>query len=132
VVSACAVRVRGRSSDELSAGPSCDDPAAGVQFDEIDGGDMTVGLVAAHYPKPEHAAEMLERVRAAAEVLIGTPGCLEASCWRESNGAVVTIGKWDSEAALKAGFAAVATADVDFDYDDRESRPRDVYRIVSA
>jgi quinol monooxygenase YgiN len=93
---------------------------------------MTVGLVAAHYPKVDHAAEMMDRVRAAAEVLINTPGCLEASCWRESNGAVVTIGKWDSEDALKAGFAAVMSAGVDFDYDNRESRPRDVYRVVST
>jgi hypothetical protein len=41
---------------------------------------MTVGLVAAHYPKAEHAAEMVDRVRAVAEVLIDTPGCIEASC----------------------------------------------------
>ena len=93
---------------------------------------MTVGLVAAHYPKAEHAAEMVARVRAAAEVLIDSPGCLEASCWRASNGAIVTIGKWDSEDALKAGFAAVTSAGVDFDYDDRESRPRDVCRMVST
>jgi heme-degrading monooxygenase HmoA len=93
---------------------------------------MAVGLVAIHYPKAEHAAAMVDRVHAAADVLTGIPGCLEASCWRESNGAIVTIGKWASEDALRAGFAAIASAGVDFDYDERESRPRDVYRIVSA
>ena len=35
---------------------------------------MAVGLVAVHYPRPECAAEMMERVRAAADVLIGVPG----------------------------------------------------------
>ena len=85
-----------------------------------------------HYPKADHADEMVDRVRAAADVLIGTPGCLEATCWRESGGAVATIGKWESEHALKAGFAAVAAAGIDFEYDERESRPRDVFRIVSA
>jgi heme-degrading monooxygenase HmoA len=88
--------------------------------------------VAIHYPKVQHATEMVDRVRAAAQVLVGIPGCLEASCWRESNGAVMTIGKWESEEALKAGFAAVAETGVDFDYDEREARPRDVFRMVST
>jgi quinol monooxygenase YgiN len=93
---------------------------------------MAVGLVAVHYPKAEHAEEMMDRVLAAAEVLSSTPGCLEATCWRESSGAIVTIGKWESEEALEAGFAAVTTARVDFDYDDRESQPRAVLRMVSV
>jgi quinol monooxygenase YgiN len=93
---------------------------------------MTVGLVAIHYPATGHAAEMVDRVGAAARVLVATAGCLEASCWRESNGAVVTIGKWESEGALEAGFAAVAAAGVDFDYDEREARPREIFRIVSS
>lgn len=57
---------------------------------------MTIGLVAVHYPKPEHAKEMLDRVQAAAKLLEGVPGCLEATCWRTAEGAVVTIGKWGS------------------------------------
>ena len=93
---------------------------------------MTVGLVAVHYPDADHTDEMVHRVHAAADVLMATPGCLEATSWRESVGAVVSIGKWESEDALKAGFAAVAAAGVDFDYDERESRPRDVFRMVSA
>jgi quinol monooxygenase YgiN len=93
---------------------------------------MTVGLVAVHYPEAHHADEMVDRVRAAAEVLIATAGCLEATCWRETNGAVVTIGKWESEDALRGGFAAVTAAGVDFEYDERESRPREVLRMVSA
>lgn len=75
---------------------------------------------------------MVERVQAAAQVLISVPGCLEASCWRGSDGAVVTIGKWVSEDALKAGFAAVIAAGVDFEYDERESHPREVFRLFSA
>jgi len=93
---------------------------------------MTVGLVAIHYPEAGQADEMVDRVRAAAEVFTATPGCLEATCWRGSSGAVVTIGKWESEDALKAGFAAVTAAGVDFEYDERESRPREVFQIVSA
>jgi quinol monooxygenase YgiN len=94
--------------------------------------EMTVGLVAVHYPDADHAEEMVDRVRAAAEVFMATPGCLEATCWREAGGAVVTIGKWESEEALKAGVGAVTAAHVDFEYDERESRPRDVFRMTRA
>jgi hypothetical protein len=33
---------------------------------------------------------------------------------------------------MMAGFAAVRTTGVDFDYDERESRPREVFKLVSA
>ena len=94
---------------------------------------MKVGMVALYYPHPEHRDEMIARVRQAAEAMAATPGCLAADCWVSEDGqAVVTTGKWESQRALTAGFAAVRTAGVDFDYDKRESRPRDVFRLVSV
>lgn len=94
---------------------------------------MKVGLVALHYPHPEHWDEMTSRVHRAAEVMAATPGCLAADCWvSEDNQAVVTTGQWESEQALMAGFSAVRTAGADIDYDERESRPREVFKLVSA
>jgi quinol monooxygenase YgiN len=94
---------------------------------------MKVGLVALHYPRPEHREEMISRVHRAAEVMAAAPGCLAVDCWVSGDGqAVVTTGQWDSEQTLMAGFAAVRTAGVDFDYDERESRPREVVRLISA
>jgi quinol monooxygenase YgiN len=94
---------------------------------------MKVGLVAVHYPHREHQDEMISRVHQAAEVMAATPGCLAVDCWvSEDNQAVVTTGQWESEQALTAGFSAVRTAGVDFDYDERESRPREVMKLVSA
>lgn len=94
---------------------------------------MKVGLVALHYPRSEHRDEMITRVREAAEVMAVTPGCLAVDCWLSDDGqTVVTTGQWESEQALTAGFAAVRTAGVDFDYDERESRPREAIRLVSA
>ncbi|HWG60861.1 MAG TPA: antibiotic biosynthesis monooxygenase [Streptosporangiaceae bacterium] len=94
---------------------------------------MKVGLVALHYPRPEHRDEMISRVRRAAEVVAATRGCLSVDCWVSDDGqTVVTTGQWKSERALMAGFAAVQNAGVDFDYDERESRPREVVRLVSA
>ena len=94
---------------------------------------MKVGLVALHYPHPEHREEMILRVHQAAEVMAATPGCLEVDCWAsEDSPAVVTTGQWESGQALADGFAAVLAAGVDFGYDEREFRPRDVYRLVSA
>ena len=94
---------------------------------------MKVGLVALHYPHAEHRDEMISRVHQAAEVMAAAPGCLAVDCWVSGDHqAVVTTGQWESEQALRAGFAAVRTADVDFDYDERESRPRQVFTLASA
>jgi quinol monooxygenase YgiN len=94
---------------------------------------MKVGLVALHYPHPEHRAEMISRVRQAADVMAEAPGCLAADCWVSEDGqAIVTTGQWESEQAQTAGFAAVQAAGVDFGYDERESRPREVLKLVSA
>jgi quinol monooxygenase YgiN len=91
---------------------------------------MTVGLVAVHYPTPEYRAELIQRVRRAAEVMATVPGCLDVGCWQEdATGNIVTTGKWESKDAMMAAFAAVAAAAVDFDYDDRESQPRDVLNL---
>ena len=94
---------------------------------------MKVGLVALHFPRPEHRDEMISRVHQAAEVMAATPGCLAVDCWvSEDHQAVVTTGQWESEQALRSGFEAVRTAGVDFDYDERESRPRQVFTLTSA
>ncbi len=94
---------------------------------------MKVGMVALHYPRREYWDEMISRVRQAADVMAATPGCLTVDCWVSEDGqAVVTTGQWETEQALAAGFAAVRTADVDFGYDERESRPREVFRLISA
>jgi len=94
---------------------------------------LKVGLVALHYPHPEHRDETTSRVHQAAQVMAATPGCLAADCWvSEDSQALVTTGQWESEQALMAAFSVVRAAGVDFDYDERESRPREVFKLVSA
>jgi quinol monooxygenase YgiN len=94
---------------------------------------MQVGLVAFHYPRPEYRDQMLGRVRRAAEFIEATAGCLGIECWLTKDGtAIVTTGTWKSEQALKAGFAAARAGGVDFTYDDREARPREIFRLVHA
>jgi heme-degrading monooxygenase HmoA len=76
---------------------------------------------------------MISRVQQAAAVMAATPGCLTVDCWVSEDGeAVVTTAQWESGQALTAGFAAVQAADVDFGYDERESRPREVFKLISA
>ena len=85
---------------------------------------MKVGLAALHFPFAEHRDEMVSRVHRAAEVIAAAPGCLAVDCWvSEDQQAAVTTGQRESDPALRAGFAAVRTAGVDFDYDERESGP---------
>ncbi|MFI9817778.1 antibiotic biosynthesis monooxygenase [Saccharothrix variisporea] len=94
---------------------------------------MKHGMVAFHYPTPDHRDEFVARVRAVAEVFRSTPGCLSADCWlAPDSGAVVSAVQWESEAASQAGFAAVSAADVDVAFDDREVRPREIHRLMSA
>lgn len=76
---------------------------------------------------------MIQRVRDAAEVMATAPECLDVDCRQEeTTGAVVTSGKWESRDAFMAAFEAVAAAGVDFDYDDRQSRSRDVFNLSSV
>jgi quinol monooxygenase YgiN len=92
---------------------------------------MAFGLVAFHYPRPEHREELVRRMRAAAEVMRTVEGCVDASVWetRES-GALVSTGTFASEEVWTQAVRAVFDAGVDFDYDEREMRRRDVYLLL--
>jgi quinol monooxygenase YgiN len=94
---------------------------------------MHVGMVAFHYPHPEYRDQMLGRVQQASGFIVATPGCLAIDCWLTEDGtSIVSTGKWESEEALEAGFAAARAGGVDFSYDDREARPREVFRLSHA
>ncbi|WP_340682047.1 antibiotic biosynthesis monooxygenase [Amycolatopsis coloradensis] len=94
---------------------------------------MTVGFVATHYPHTDHHDEFVARVRRVADVLRCTPGCLAAECWVTAAGdAVVSIVRWESEAAQAASMQALGSAAVDVAFDDREVRPREIVQLVSA
>ena len=91
---------------------------------------MAFRLIAFHYPKPEHRDELVQRVANAAEVLARSPGLLDVECWRdEASDAVVATAKFESKEACMQALAAAA-AETDFAYDERESRPREVYHLV--
>ncbi|MFI7002278.1 antibiotic biosynthesis monooxygenase family protein [Nocardia sp. NPDC050175] len=94
---------------------------------------MTVGFVAFHYPRPSHFDEFVGRVRKVRDVLSSAPGCLSVECWISADGeAVVSTGQWESDEAFAASFAAVATADVDVTFDERECRPRQIVKLSSV
>jgi quinol monooxygenase YgiN len=94
---------------------------------------MKVGIVGSHYPHASHREEFISRVHQVAEVFRRTPGCLSADCWVSPDGdAVISTVQWESEEALTASYAAVQAAGVDVAYDERESRPREILRLVSS
>lgn len=93
---------------------------------------MTIGLVAIHYPRAAHFDEFVARVQRAADAMRPTPGCLTAECWvTTARDAVVSIVQWDTEAAQASSFAAAKAAGVDFTFDEREARPREVLQLSS-
>jgi methionine synthase II (cobalamin-independent) len=90
-------------------------------------------VVAFHFPKPEYQAEMVERIKRAAEVMAGCPGFIAADCWLETEGdAVVAIGTFESKEQWLQAMRVVARADVDFDFDEREREPRRVQLLLEA
>jgi quinol monooxygenase YgiN len=94
---------------------------------------VKVGVVAIHHPHPEHRNELIERVVRAAEVMRRTPGCLSVECWTTPvDDTLITTGQWESRSAVAEAFAAVRVAGVDFEYDERESRPREVLQLLAT
>jgi hypothetical protein len=92
---------------------------------------MGFGVVAFHYPKPERRDELVQRMRAAAEVMRMVEGCVEALVWEVREGeALVSTGTFASEQAWARAVEAVLEARVDFEYDQRELRPREVHFLV--
>lgn len=92
---------------------------------------MKVGMIANHYPHAEYREEFIARVHRVAEEFRRTPGCLSADCW-VSGEAVVSIVQWESDDAFAASFAHVKAARLDLEHDERESRPREIHRLVAA
>ena len=91
---------------------------------------MSFRLLAFHYPKPEHRTEMLHRLARAVEVMANADGCLGAEYWRdEASGALVATAKFDAKHRCLEALDHTA-AIVDIAYDERESRPREVYHLV--
>lgn len=93
---------------------------------------MNVGLVGLHYPCVEHREDFVMRVQHAVEVIRSTPGCLAADCWVSAAGAVVSTAQWETRKAMAASFTAAEAAGVDFAYDEREARPREIHHLTSA
>jgi hypothetical protein len=92
---------------------------------------MTVGFLAIHYPHASHHDEFIMRVQHAVEVLRLTPACLAAGCWVAVAGdTVVSTAQFDSEGAQASSFATAKAEGVDFDYDERERRPREIFQLV--
>lgn len=93
---------------------------------------MTVGFVAFHYPEPEHFEDFVVRVRKVRDVLRSARGCLSVDCWVTTDGdAVVSTGQWESDEAFAGSFAALGQADVDVAFDERERRPRQIFKLSS-
>ena len=84
-----------------------------------------------HYPKPEYRETMLRGFLSVAKFMNAQSG-VEASTYEEvETGALVAVTKYESLEGIQAGFRAVAAAGSDPEHNsDRESRPRELHRMV--
>ncbi|WP_020576784.1 antibiotic biosynthesis monooxygenase [Actinopolymorpha alba] len=93
---------------------------------------MTIGFVAFHYPKPEHVDEFVVRTQQVRSTLSAQAGCLDADVWVTPDGdAVVTTGRFVSEAAYRAAFGAAQGLGDVVAFDDRERKPRQIVTLMS-
>ena len=77
--------------------------------------------LAVHYPKPEHADDLLASMKRARRRGPGTPGLVQMNAWRDAKSdRLVGLAIWESREAWEAGGAA--------DLRDRGRRPAD--RVV--
>ncbi|MGC5016729.1 antibiotic biosynthesis monooxygenase family protein [Streptosporangium sp. DT93] len=90
---------------------------------------MKVAMLANHYPHAAHRDAFVERVHRVAEEFLRGPGCLSAECWLTGD-AVVSFVRWESEEAFVTAFTALRTEELDIDHDERESRPREIVKLV--
>lgn len=84
-----------------------------------------------HYPKPEYRETMLSGFLSVAKIMNAQSG-VEASTYEEvETGALVAVTRYESLEAIQAGFRAVAAEGIDPGHNpDRESRPRELHRMV--
>ncbi|MHA4820068.1 antibiotic biosynthesis monooxygenase [Streptomyces aculeolatus] len=93
---------------------------------------MPVGFVAFHYPRPEHFEGFVARAHKVGETFQSRAGCLSAEVWATPAGdAVVTTGRFESEAAYHAALTAVRGLGEVVAFDERELKPRNVVILLS-
>ncbi|MEU8890039.1 antibiotic biosynthesis monooxygenase [Streptomyces sp. NPDC048442] len=91
----------------------------------------TVGFVAFHYPHPEHFEDFVGRAHQVGDSLRAAPGCLSAEVWATPDGdAVVTTGRFESEEAFRAAFAAARGLGETVAFDERELKPRQIFTLL--
>jgi heme-degrading monooxygenase HmoA len=87
--------------------------------------------LAVHYPRAEHAGDLLAsmlRVDAAAK---GTPGLIEMGAWRdEDSGALIGLARWESAAAFQAAAEQVFQVVANDPFDQWCERPTDVFHLT--
>ncbi|WP_280259176.1 antibiotic biosynthesis monooxygenase [Nocardia wallacei] len=93
---------------------------------------MSVGFVAFHYPAAAHFDDFVDRVGRVAKFLGTTRGCLSVDYWvTDDDAAVVSAAHWETEDDYTAAFTLDGAPDIDIAFDEREVRPREIYKLYS-
>jgi hypothetical protein len=89
--------------------------------------------LAIHYPKPEHAADLLASMHRADEAARGAPGLVQMGAWSDAQSdRLVGLAIWDSRESFEAaapGIFAVVAADP---FGEWCTRPPDSFRLSPA
>lgn len=94
---------------------------------------MSLCVIAFHFAHEQYREELARRIGQAAQLMSAVDGCLGVECWREpETGAVVAVGRWETEEARSRSFAAVERMRLDLEHEHRLSRPPQVFTLDSG
>ena len=81
--------------------------------------------LALHYPRQEHARNLLEAMATLGAVMRGVPGMIEATAWLEKDRQrIVATSIWESEESFIRAIPVIQGAVKDVPFSDWERKPR--------
>ena len=87
--------------------------------------------LAVHYPKPEHAADLLASMHRVDDAAQGAPGLIQIGAWRDRDtGRLVGLAMWESPEAFAAAAGQIFQAIQDDPLDEWSEQPPDVFHLT--
>ena len=89
--------------------------------------------LAVHYPKPEHAEDLLASMKRVDAAAAGTPGLVRMNAWHDANSdRLVGISSWESREAWAAEAPRIFEAVANDPFDEWWTRPPDTFHLSPA
>ena len=87
--------------------------------------------LAVHYPRAEHAADLLDSMRRVDAAAQGAPGLVRIGAWRDAKSdRLVGLAMWESREAFEAAAPGIFATVADLSMDEWVERPPDTFHLT--